>query len=238
MRINEKMDVGAEKRGRGRPRKSVDDSALAKEKTKKLAREVRAALAGRSGKVKVGALLSELSKTGFGGGESLWRRYEAGIDAMSPNRMFEVAAFAYARGARGEAVRGALLSPRHDHKNALYAEEAALINMSEAIKTYLWAVDPFETFPDDFGKQFDKMVNLAREMAWQEYQRGNDERMLNQEKALEESDFFDDPDAFEKRMIEEHEKEEKEYFFVSSSPTGGGALRAVPKPAWLASAKH
>lgn len=179
MKTNKIMDGNVEKRGRGRPRKTDEARALAREKTKKLAQEVRAAL-GRSGKLPVNGLLAELQRIGFGAGESLWRRYEAGIDAMSPTRMFEVAAFAYLKGARGEAVRGALLMPQHDLDQAVNLknqalEEAALKGMTEAVKAYLLIVDPLNNISLEKMhlprvEQFDKMVDLAKEMAWQAYQ--------------------------------------------------------------------
>lgn len=179
MKASQKIVENVEKRARGRPRKTGEDIALTKEKTKNLAREVRAAL-GRSGKLPIKELLNELKKIGFGGEESLWRRYESGSDAMSPNRMFEVAAFAYSKGARGEAVRGALLRPQHDLDHAVNEknqaqEEAALTGMIEAVKAYLSIVDPLNNISHEKlylprMEQFDKMVDLAKEMAWQAYQ--------------------------------------------------------------------
>lgn len=180
MEAGTKMDESTEKRGRGRPRKTDEDSALAKEKTKKLAKEVRVSL-GRSGKpIPVSELLKELEKIGFGSCESLWRRYEAGNNAMRPERMLDLAAFAYSKGARGEAVRGVLLRPQHDSDQAVNeknqaSEEAALTGMIEAVKAYLAIVNPLNNISLEKPhlprvEQFDKMVDLAKEMAWQAYQ--------------------------------------------------------------------
>lgn len=237
MEASTQIDESAEKRGRGRPRKTDEDSALAKEKTKKLAKEIRVAL-GRSGKLMpIGELLDELKKIGFGGAESLWRKYEAGNDAMSPGRMFELASFAYSKGARGEAVKDALLRPWHDlHQTASVEnqalEEAELTKMTESIKAYLLVVDPLRIMSteriESAVTKFNKMIDLAKKMAFEAYSQAYVDPASEEHWEEAKGHYYVDHDG----EIEEFEDDN----FLVKSPSSPLVV-AVPKPVWARNKK-
>lgn len=88
-----------DKAKRGRPRLTPEEKDSGLARTKDLAREVR----GASG-LSVAQLLARMSDYGVmsGNAESLWRKYEAGIAAMSSDRLHSVAMFAWAHGWAGK----------------------------------------------------------------------------------------------------------------------------------------
>jgi hypothetical protein len=227
------------KKGRGRPKKSTLDKELDRKLTKILIQEVHAVFPQMSGKpATVTAVLAELDHC-VRIEDSLWRKYKSGLDAMGPERMFHVASFAYIHGARGPAVHKILLSPRHGrntkHVGELDAHELALKEMAGAINRWLLMVDPLEISHENFNESFNRIVRLAKDMAWQEYLNKHNEKLNNQEMDLEALGFYDDHDAFmalQENLARKHDDEcKKDSFFIGEgSNIDGGAKRVVKKP--------
>ena len=177
MYISKNMNEKKIKKRRGRPKMAEEKIEHAKEMTKQLAKEIRASL-GKSKKLPVSDLLEKLAEVGlWDGGESLWYRYECGIDSMSKGRMFELAAFAYKRGARGQAVKNSLLheylkDEKAEKLKKQEIEEQSLKVMVDSIKNYLLITGESRMIGWDLAHDdFNKIIDFVKDMALSEYKR-------------------------------------------------------------------
>ena len=215
--LSEQPSAKVEKTGRGRPRKTEAEWHVSLAKTQTFAREVREAWPRVTHKrVSVEVLCEALENEGEVCGVGTWRKYEAGCCVMSADKMFNIASIAFGKGARGIAVRAAMLS-RHgcsSMDDVLDVDQGAVGAISSAMYSWIGWVAPMEMTVDDFSERFDRIVKLAKYAAWEKYLDQQSEREIADDRACDESGYYDDPVAYDERLIAAHEHEMKKYHMV------------------------
>jgi len=213
----------AEKKGRGRPRKTDEEWKISLEKTQILAREVRDAWPRVNNKrISVEALCEALEHEGEVCGAGTWRKYEAGCCVMSADKMFSIASLAFVKGARGIAVRAAMLFHGiSSTKDVMNVDERAIGVISSAIYSWIGWVAPLEMMVDDFSERFERIVKIAKDVAWEKYLNQQNEREIGEERACEASGYYNDLAAYDERLIAAHEQEMKKYHMVQDAEFTG-----------------
>lgn len=203
-----------DKAKRGRPRLTREEKESGLAKTKDLAREVR----GASG-LSVAQLLARMSHYGVmsGNAESLWRKYEAGIAAMSPDRLHNVAMFAWAHSWAGDcAWRILSQAGQLKHAERSSQEETRTRELLQEMQAIFEKLLPGEIDGESI-RMLDMLILKARN------------------EAIDRARLISTTEEIPDELIAAIAQEEYENsFFVSSTPgSNSGFGYTVQKPKWL-----